>query len=140
MAKEHETVNLEEALQDRFDRWDEIFKNGASDPFWADGVNLSFVRNHILYYKSEMEKRIGDGEYPEIYYRDTPPEIEQSYMARADEIRENAAKTLRELETNQNIEFIKRKVYSMDKEFVSKTAATSDIPRRSAYYQNIFLQ
>lgn len=30
-------------------RWDELMRNGCSDPFYPDGVNLNLVRNHIIY-------------------------------------------------------------------------------------------
>lgn len=29
-------------------RWAEIYQNGCSDPYHADGINLNLVRNHIL--------------------------------------------------------------------------------------------
>ena len=115
MAKKYEEIDLETALKERFDRWDDIYKNGANDPFWPDGVNLDFVRNHILYYKSEIEKNIKNGEYPEIYYRDVPPKIDSAYMARADEIRVNAEKTLKEFESSKNLSYLRRKIYAVDK-------------------------
>ena len=60
------------------------YYNGCSDPFWANGVNLNLVRNHIIYYKRQMQK-ISE-EYgcflPEIYYRELPPKVESNYMAK----------------------------------------------------------
>ena len=125
MAKKHEEIDLETALKERFERWDNIYKNGANDPFWQDGVNLKFVRQHIIHYKSEMEKQIKDGNFPEIYFRETPPEIENSYMARPDEIRKNALKSLETLKENKTLEYIKRKAVTMEKSFVDKTSARS---------------
>ena len=125
MAKKHEEIDLETALKERFERWDNIYKNGANDPFWQDGVNLKFVRQHIIHYKSEMEKQIKDGNFPEIYFRETPPEIENSYMARPDEIRRNALKSLETLKENKTLEYIKRKAVTMEKSFVDKTSARS---------------
>lgn len=125
MAKKHEEIDLETALKERFDRWDDIYRNGANDPFWQDGVNLKFVKQHIIYYKSEMEKQIKDGNFPEIYFRETPPDIESSYMARPDEIRKNALKSLEVLKANKTLEYIKRKAVTMEKSFVDKTSARS---------------
>nr|WP_304100552.1 hypothetical protein [Mitsuokella multacida] len=31
-----------------FERWQDIFAHGCSDPFWPDGCNLNLTRNHIL--------------------------------------------------------------------------------------------
>ena len=123
MAKKHEEIDLENALKERFGRWDDIYKNGASDPFWEDGVNLKFVKQHIIYYKSEMERQIKDGNFPEIYFRETPPDIESSYMARPDEIRKNALSSLEILRGNKTLEYIKCKAVTMEKSFVDKTSA-----------------
>ena len=125
MAKKHEEIDLETALRERFDRWDDIYRNGTKDPFWEDGVNLQFVKNHILYYKSEMEKQIKDGNFPEIYFRETPPDIERSYMARPDEIRKNATRVLAILKENKDLEYIRHKAVVMEKSYVDKTPAKS---------------
>ena len=57
-------------------------------------MNLNLVRNHIIYYKNKLEESCSDNAYPDIYYRDTPPEVDQNYMARTDEMRSNAQKSL----------------------------------------------
>ena len=72
-----------------------------------------------------MEKQIKDGNFPEIYFRETPPDIESSYMARPDEIRKNALKSLEVLKANKTLEYIKRKAVTMEKSFVDKTSARS---------------
>lgn len=69
-----------------------LYRYGGSDPFWSDGCNLNLVRNHILYYKNQLKEM---NPIPEAFYKETPPEVDQSYMARTDEIRVNAAKSLR---------------------------------------------
>ncbi|MDD4492828.1 MAG: hypothetical protein PHV32_00515 [Eubacteriales bacterium] len=81
-------------LAERFTRWDFLYQHGCSDPTWSDGVNLNLVRNHIIYYKNKLEDSCSDNAYPDIYYWDTPPEVNQNYMARTDEIRSNAQKSL----------------------------------------------
>ena len=81
-------------LEERFARWDFLYQHGGSDPTWSDGVNLNLVRNHIIYYKKLIKDSYQDSVYPDIYYRDTPPEVDQNYMARADEIRTNAQNSL----------------------------------------------
>lgn len=91
-----EKENLEQELKDRFARWDYLCEYGGSDPFWDDAANMNLVRNHIIYYKSAMEAEYGEdlGKYPEIYFRETPPETKHGYMARAAEIRDKAAEIL----------------------------------------------
>ena len=81
-------------LEERFARWNFLYHHGSFDPTWSDGVNLNLVRNHIIYAKRQIEESTPYGAYPDIYYRDTPPEVDQNYMARADEIRSNAQKSL----------------------------------------------
>lgn len=82
-----ECKQAERNLIDSFARWDHLYVYGGQDPFWADGCNLNLLRNHILHYRKELEKL----EYfPEIYSKDVPPEVDNDYMAREDEIRKHA--------------------------------------------------
>ncbi len=37
-------------------RWIDHRDNGCSDPFWTDGANMNLTRNHIEYYKREIER------------------------------------------------------------------------------------
>lgn len=83
--------NLDEQLKQEYDRWEYLYTHGGQDPFYSDGCNLELVRNHIIYRKREMEQ---SGKLTDAYYRELPPEVDRNYMARADEIRENARKSL----------------------------------------------
>ena len=49
-----------------------------------------------MYYKNRMVEEYGADyeKYPEIFYRELPPEVKDSYMARAGEIRDGAAQAL----------------------------------------------
>ena len=94
-------------LRDSFDRWDYIFEHGCSDPFWPDGVNLNLVHNHICYYKKQIEEIYPEGQRPEIFYRDTPPEVDSGYMARADEIRSKAKASLEVYKADDNFRYLK---------------------------------
>ncbi len=47
---------LAENLEKAYERWDLLYKNGGSDPFWCDRTNLNLVRNHILYYREQCEE------------------------------------------------------------------------------------
>lgn len=40
---------VRQELEKDISRWNDICKNGCSDPFWPDGVNLNLVRNHIIH-------------------------------------------------------------------------------------------
>ena len=46
--------NLLEELKKAYAQWESLYKQGGSDPFYADGVNLNLVRNHILYFKRHI--------------------------------------------------------------------------------------
>ena len=63
--------------------WIKINENGCNAPFWADGVNMNLLRNHILYAKSEISEICSKNNisYPEEYYIPTPPEVDNNYMA-----------------------------------------------------------
>lgn len=93
-----------ELCEKEYQQWQNLYEYGCSDPFYADGYNLNLVRNHIMYYKKNIEElctEIGC-ELPEIYYRELPPEVPEEYMARSDEIRQAAHESLAAYETDPN--------------------------------------
>jgi len=97
-------------LQKSFDRWEYLRVHGGSDPFWSDGCNMNLVLNHILYYKGKIEETMPLEQYPEIYYRETPSEVDRDYMARPEEIRANAKKSLELYKENPDYQFLCRRV------------------------------
>ncbi len=105
MSRKENTVDYEAALKNSFDRWDQLNEHGGSDPTFADGVNMNLVRNHIMYYKEKIEETLPP--YPEIYYKETPPKVDADYMARPDEIRENAKISLTQIEGNSSLQYLK---------------------------------
>ena len=117
VVKLSRTKNKEDSaaeLQKSFDRWDYLYTQGGSDPFWPDGVNLNLVRNHILYYKSQIEESCKPENYPAVYHRETPPEVSQDYIARADEIRKHAKGSLALYEQDKSYQFLLKKVDRID--------------------------
>lgn len=94
--KEKQKEDLAAELEESYAQWEHLKEHGGSDPFYADGVNLNLVRNHIIYYKRKLLERYGaDKEkYPEAFYRELPPEADPDYMVRAGEIRDGAAQAL----------------------------------------------
>lgn len=79
-------------------------------------MNINLVRNHIIYSKRQLEETVADGVLPEIYYRETPPETDVNYIARADEIRQNAAATL--------------KIYQADEKYLWCAAHVSELTEK----------
>ena len=114
MSKRNRETDYAAELEKEYAQWDEVFTKGGSDPFWTDGVNLSLIRSHILFYKEQLEKQ-GDSLFglPDIYYRETPPEVDSDYMARSDEIRENARKALEIIDADENLKFVREQAPSL---------------------------
>lgn len=111
--RKHETDYAAE-LEKAYARWDEVFTKGGSDPFWSDGASLSLVRSHILYYKAQLAKQENSlFGLPDIYYRETPPEVDPNYMARHDEIRENARKAMEIIDADENLKFVREQAPSL---------------------------
>lgn len=108
MGKKKEKENLVEKMADSFQRWESLMEHGGSDPFYADGTNMNLVRNHIMYYKSRMVDEYGADyeKYPEVFYRELPPEVDDSYMARAGEIKEGAAQALEYYISDPNFHYL----------------------------------
>ena len=107
MSKSGKIFDYAAALEKSFARWDFIRENGCSDPFWADGVNMNLVRNHIIYYKQQLSEEATLFLLPEAYYREVPPEVDNNYMARPDEIRLNVARSMQIIDEDENLKFIR---------------------------------
>ncbi len=108
MSKRNRATDYAAELEKEYARWDEVFTRGGSDPFWTDGVNLELTRNHILHYKEQLAKQDNSlFGLPDIYYRETPPEVDPNYMARPDEIRENARKAMKIIDADENLKFVR---------------------------------
>lgn len=108
MSKSDMNVDYAAALENSFARWDFIHEYGCSDPFWADGVNMNLVRNHIMYYKQQLSEEATLFLLPKAYYREVPPEVDNNYMARPDEIRQNAARSMQIIDADENLKFVQQ--------------------------------
>lgn len=77
--------------------WNYINENGCQDPFWADGVNMNLVRNHIVYAKNQILQLAEKGEeIPEEYYMPTPPEVADNYIVKKNKHYKERSKRLEE--------------------------------------------
>ncbi len=110
MAKTKKEPDYAAELQKSFEWWDSLKTRGGSDPFYSDGSNMNGVRGHIISYKMRIEQSMTPEQYPEVYYRETPPEVDREYMARADEIRANAKKTLEAYKADPDYQFLCKRV------------------------------
>lgn len=101
--KERLKQTVKDCLE-RYQHWQKLYEDGGSDPFYTDGANLALVRNHIIYYKKQMEEACLAlaCELPDVYFRALPPEVPAGYMAKPDEIRQAARETLAAYEKDED--------------------------------------
>ena len=133
MSRKHETDYAAE-LENNYARWDKVFTEGGSDPFWADGVSLSLIRSQILYCKEQLAKQENSlFGLPEIYYREIPPEVDSDYMARPDEIRENARKAMEIIDADENLTFVREQFPSLSEQRIKQWC----IPAIINYAENL---
>lgn len=134
MSKREREPDYAAELEKSFDCWDEIFTKGGSDPFWSDGVNLNLVRSHIIGYKEQLAERedtlLG---LPKIFYRETPLLVDKDYMARPDEIRENARKVMERIDSDENLKFIREQSASLSEQQIKRWC----IPAIINYAENL---
>ena len=104
-------------LEIDFARWDELFTKGGSDPSWADGVNLNLVRSQIIYDRQRLaEQESSLFGLPEVYYRKILPEVDNHYMARPNEICENARKAMEIIDADENLKFVREQFPSLSEQ------------------------
>lgn len=107
VTREHWTrERLSKLLMDELEHWQEIFEHGCQDPFWPDGVNLNLTRNHILWYRHEIEENLKEEDYPECYSLPVPPEVDQGYIADREGILADAALTLATVRNTQDFVYL----------------------------------
>lgn len=94
LERKNEKIPLMEGLvaecENSYNRWQDIYENGCSDPFWEDGLNLNIIRNHITYYRNKIKDLCERSlfERPEILLREIPPKVDNKYMAKSDYIKQ----------------------------------------------------
>lgn len=115
---------LTQELEDKFNKWKHLQKHGGQDPLWADGCNMNLIRNHIIRYKDDIKRLCEEKglKLPEIYNKETPPEVDSNYMARADEIRKKAKKALHEYKTNKNYQYLLNAINKLNKRQIKQTS------------------
>ncbi|MFA6730001.1 MAG: hypothetical protein WC152_01040 [Candidatus Izemoplasmatales bacterium] len=106
MPKRKPQINYVAELQKDHERWVYLYEHGGSDPFWSDGCNLGLVRNHIINDRRRIEENYAPEDYPDIYFKEIPPEVDRDYMARPDEIRAAAKVSLARYKADPNYQYI----------------------------------
>ena len=103
-APKDDLVEAVDRLKERLDNWMDLYENGGNDPCWPDGTNLNLVRNHAIGYKRKIKEICDESglPLPSEYFFPIPPEVGRDYVARADEIRENAEKFLIRYESHED--------------------------------------
>jgi hypothetical protein len=108
-GKEAKQEDYAAQLAQSFEQWQDIYENGCGDPFWADGVNLNLVRNHIFYFKRMIRESMTPEAYPEVYHRPEPPLVEYEYVVQADAIRRDAGIALELYRKDAGYQFLQRR-------------------------------
>lgn len=91
------------ALMAEYMKYEEVKEKGSSSPIWTDGQELNHIRDSIIYLKKKMESL---NFFPEIYYKETPVQVPQRYMLKAEEIRKKAKETLQMCKESEDYQFI----------------------------------
>lgn len=133
MSKRGKAVDYGAELESLYKRWDYLYEHGGSDPFWSDGVNANMVKNQIIYCKNKIENENSLFLLPDAYYRDIPPELPNNYMARPDEIRENARKAMAVIDADENLKFVRERSKSLSEKELKRLC----IPAIIGYAENI---
>ncbi len=133
MSKRGKAVDYGAELENLYKRWDYLYEHGGSDPFWSDGVNANMIKNQIIYCKNKIENENSLFLLPDAYYRDIPPELPNNYMARPDEIRENARKAMAIIDANEDLKFVREQSKSLSEKELKRFC----IPAIIGYAENI---
>ena len=134
MRKRGQQTDYAAELEKSYAQWDHLKEYGGSDPFWPDGVSMNLVRNQIIYYKKELSKQ-EDSLFalPEAYYRELPPETDCNFMARPDEIREDARKAMERIDSDENLKYVREQSSNLSAQQIKQWS----IPAIINYAENL---
>lgn len=133
MSRSGNNFDYAAALEKSFARWDFIRENGCSDPFWADSVNMNLVRNHIIFCKQKLSEEATLFLLPEAFYRETPPVVDNDYMVRANEIRQNAARSMQKIDEDEILKFVREQSENLTEKKLKQLC----IPAILGYAENL---
>lgn len=133
MSKRGKAVDYGTELENLYKRWEHLYEHGGSDPFWSDGTNLSLLRTQIINCKRKIEEENTMFLLPDAYYRDIPPKVSRNYMARPNEIRENARKAMAIIDADKNLKFVREQSKSLSEKELKRLC----IPAIIGYAENI---
>ena len=97
LTHEEQVEELHQELFLQFIEWDKLRKHGGQDPFYGDGTNMNLTRNHIISIKQDLLQLCEHDELPKIYYRETPPEVDDNYLAPNGKYFEERKKNIEEM-------------------------------------------
>ena len=78
--EEMNEVQIREQLDAEYKHWDDLKKNGCSDPAWPDGVNLNLVRLLRERTSQTVQLSMFDAGMDLRNERPLPPEVPDRYM------------------------------------------------------------
>ena len=109
-------------IQREWDHWHDIYTNGCSDPSWEDGCNLNLVNNHIIYGRREITRLSNEHGFdlPDVFYLSPPGAVDNKYMAKPDEIREQARRSYELYLVDENYQYMLENISKIDKKSADK--------------------
>lgn len=109
---------IKQKMAEAFQHWEKLKTYGGNDWWWSDGWTMNEERKNIIDLRWRCEHELKPEEYPEEYSRPVPDLVDNNYVARPDEIRRNAANTLRICLESSVYQYVKAnyKVLGMDAE------------------------
>lgn len=137
ISPKDELNRLVYVLMDDRDRWNEIYENGTSDPFYCDGANLNLVRNHIIYGKRQIKAFVT--EHPELTIPEEvnsvfdPDEVPDNYMANPEKIIKEAKESLALYERDENYLYL----LSINRELSDKEREKTSISAVLGYHNRL---
>lgn len=107
---EREIKALYKDIEAEFSQWNFLKEHGGSDPFYADGVNMNLVRNHIIYDYRKLDELeqvpvqldLFGGAQSMANRRPIPPEVPGGYMARKEWILRTAKRLMKRFEQSDD--------------------------------------
>ena len=94
-TNDQKITDLNNEIEKSLAHWNDMNKHGCSDPFWPDGTNMNLVRNHVIWYLTQIKELSAQPTQMSLFGIGTdkmifgdimddpriPPEVDNDYMA-----------------------------------------------------------
>lgn len=109
-------LQYEQKLIKQHELWEQIHSEGQRDSIEYDGQVLNRIRQEIEDTRQKAAESLAGMLPPDVYHKETPPKVDETYMARPESIRAGANSTYYYCLRNSSLAYLKQQAERLPKQ------------------------